>query len=420
MTLALEENLTWLLGLDGVMHRVARFASFELDANAPEWLHLVLHIVLVIAPFAFIATLGYRLLRLAKHFLGHISGQSADYRLWRVLRSVLKLRWQEQAAVVALGLLAQPLLYASLEIPKRIVNGAIESGHFPVDVIGFQFSQLDILVALSGLYLLTLMLNGMVKYKLNVKKGEIGERTLLHLRFDLYRNWRKTAKCRRRADVIPMATGEIEPIGGFAGDVFATPVFQGGTLLTVLLFMFVQDPILGAAAMTLIPLQILIIPILQARVNERMRRRIKAVRDYGDILGEQVETIVTRDTSNKTRATMHELRNSRLILQRSKFMQKAITNFLMTLTPFLLYSIGGWLVIEGRLSLGALVAVIAAFKDFSAPFRELILYYQNLSDVRLRSDQFNDFLAKCRETEKHNPLRHASAANEYAWGGVAT
>lgn len=73
---------------------------------------------------------------------------------------------------------------------------------------------------------------------------------------------------------------------------------------------------------------------------------------------------------------MHELRNSRHSLQRAKFIQKAITNFLMTLTPFLLYSIGGWLVIEGRLSLGALVAVIAALKDFSAPLRELIHYYQ--------------------------------------------
>lgn len=187
-----------------------------------------------------------------------------------------------------------------LRFQSGSLNGAIETGHFPVDVIGFQFSQLDVLVALSWLYLFTLMLNGMVRYKLNVKKGEIGESTLLHLRSDLYRNWRRTAKCRSKAGVIPMATGEIEPIGGFAGDVFATPAFQGGTLLTVLLFMFVQDPILGAASMTVIPLQILIIPIFQARVNERMRRRIQAVRVWGDILGEPLETIVKRDTSNKT------------------------------------------------------------------------------------------------------------------------
>ena len=73
---------------------------------------------------------------------------------------------------------------------------------------------------------------------------------------------------------------------------------------------------------------------------------------------------------------------------------KALNNFLTALTPFFFFSIGGYLVIDGQLSLGALVAVLAAFKDFSAPLRELFRYYQSLEDVRIRFDEINKFLAE--------------------------
>ena len=73
---------------------------------------------------------------------------------------------------------------------------------------------------------------------------------------------------------------------------------------------------------------------------------------------------------------------------------KALNNFLTALTPFFFFSIGGYLVIDGQLSLGALVAVLAAFKDFSAPLREVFRYYQSLEDVRIRFDEINKFLAE--------------------------
>jgi len=51
------------------------------------------------------------------------------------------------------------------------------------------------------------------------------------------------------------------------GDAVASPVFQGGQMLTIMLFLFVQDPLLGLAAVALIPLQAWLIPRLQLQVN---------------------------------------------------------------------------------------------------------------------------------------------------------
>ena len=42
-----------------------------------------------------------------------------------------------------------------------------------------------------------------------------------------------------------MVNSEVEPLGGFVGDSIALPAFQGGTLLTILIFMFIQDWMLG-------------------------------------------------------------------------------------------------------------------------------------------------------------------------------
>ncbi|MHA1568764.1 MAG: ATP-binding cassette domain-containing protein, partial [Alphaproteobacteria bacterium] len=77
-------------------------------------------------------------------------------------------------------------------------------------------------------------------------------------------------------------------------------------------------------------------------------------------------------------------------IYRKKFFIKFINNLLAQLTPFFFYSIGGYLVIQGELTFGALVAVLAAYKDMSAPWKELLTYYQRTEDARIKYDQVID------------------------------
>ena len=92
-----------------------------------------------------------------------------------------------------------------------------------------------------------------------------------------------------------------------------------------------------------------------------------------------------------TSASFRELEKVRRRIFRLKFFIKALNNFLTALTPFLFYSLGGYFVIEDRISLGALVAVLAAHKDFSAPLKELFRYYQTLEDTRIRYQEIVQF-----------------------------
>ena len=74
----------------------------------------------------------------------------------------------------------------------------------------------------------------------------------------------------------------------------------------------------------------------------------------------------------------------RLDIFKRKFMIKFVNNFMNQLTPFLFYMIGGYLVIKGNITFGALVAVLAAYKDLAGPWKELLAYYQVLADVRVK------------------------------------
>lgn len=99
------------------------------------------------------------------------------------------------------------------------------------------------------------------------------------------------------------------------------------------------------------------------------------MRALGGELGDQAAGYGTGRQGVRTVAsTIRNLQAIRQDTHRVKFLMKSLHNFLSALTPFFLYSIGGYLVIDGRLSLGALIAVLAAYKDLSAPLRELFTY----------------------------------------------
>ena len=173
-------------------------------------------------------------------------------------------------------------------------------------------------------------------------------------------------------------------MGGFIGDAFVTPAFQGGTLLTIIFFMFMQDPMLGLAAVALYPVQGYVIPKLQRKVNQLGKRRVRTIRQVADRVHESAAGIVDIQANDNGQAAADQLSPicwarfttsaSRSI--KRKFFVKFLNNFLGQLTPFFFFSIGGYLVIRGQLSFGALVAVLAAYKDLASPWKELLDFYQ--------------------------------------------
>ncbi|WP_414476070.1 ABC transporter transmembrane domain-containing protein [Microvirga sp. M2] len=315
-----------------------------------------------------------------------------------IYRFILRRSLKDQVIVVALTLASFPFLYLTLELPKTIVNHAIAGGAFPQVVLGIELDRIAYLATLCLIFLALVVLNGWFKFHINVMKGRLGERMLRRLRYDLYlRTLRFPLPYFTRisaGEIIAMITAELEPVAGFIGDSFALPIYQGGTLLTIGAFMFVQDPLLGLAAVSLYPAQAYVIPKLQRKVRQLGRRRVRRIRHLSNRIGDSIAARVEIRANDYAPyqladifTQLGEIYDIRYEIYRRKFLIKFLNNFLNQLTPFFFYLIGGYLVIVGRLSFGALVAILAAHKDLAAPWKELLDFYQDQQDVAIKYQQ---------------------------------
>jgi ABC-type multidrug transport system fused ATPase/permease subunit len=304
---------------------------------------------------------------------------------------------RDQILLVLLSLASLPLVYITLELPKKIIN-LLEGMDIPESIFGFQLDRLDVLIVLSCAFLLVVACSGGLKYLLNVYRGSLGEHLLRRLRYELYQrillfpmpHFKRVSS----GELIPMITAETEPLGEFIGESFTLPVFQGGTLLTYLFFIFQQDIFLGCAAIALYPFQLYVIPQLQKRVNQLSKERVAVARNLSGRIGETIsgiDDVHANDTSHYERAHISQRLGQiyliRFAIYKRKFFIKFLNNFIAQLTPFFFYSVGGYFVLRGDLSIGSMVAVLVAYKDLSGPWKELLRYYQRMEDMRVKYSQ---------------------------------
>ena len=312
-----------------------------------------------------------------------------------IFKFVLKYSLRDQILLLVLTIASFPFFYLLLYLPKVIVNEAIDAdaSAFPVEVLGVELGQIEYLLALCATFLGLVLVNGGFKYFLNVYRGVVGERMLRRLRYDLFvrmlrfplPRFRRTSQ----GELVSTIVAETDPLGGYIGDSIALPAFQGGMLITLLIFMFIEDPILGIAAIALYPVQMWLIPKLQKKLNARKKERIRLARALSERIGEVVtgiREIHTHDTSRLERADyterVGEIYRVRVLIYRLKFFIKFANNFIAQITPFFFYSIGGYLVIQGDLTFGSLVAVIAAYEKLADPWKELLNFYQVQEDAK--------------------------------------
>jgi len=322
----------------------------------------------------------------------------------RLFAYILKYSKRQQIVLTLLCLSSFPFYYLSLDLPKTIINDAISGVNFPValsfELAGFnfnfgEFEQVPYLLVLCSLFLLLVLVNSGFKLVINIYRGVLGERMLRRLRLQLIERIMKFPLARFRntsqGELVSMVNQETEPLGGFIGESFSLPIYQGGLLITILVFMFVQDWKLGLAAIALYPVQAWLIPKLQRQVNLLNQQRTMRMRKLAENLGEMVSGInEIHSNDNQTFFKDHfskllgRVFNIRVQIFKKKFFIKFLNNAIAQLTPFLFFLIGGLLVIRGDLSVGALVAALAAYKDLSPPWKELLSWYQAQADARLK------------------------------------
>lgn len=351
-----------------------------------------------------------------------------------LVKYIWKYSRKQQMVVVAATLISFPIFYLTLELPKIIINDALNGMSTQRNLFGWQLSPVAFLTLLCFCLLGLVISNGVIKMRLNTYKGVLGERLIRRLRYTLLQNiLRFPLPYFTRissGEMISMVTAETEPLGGYIGESIAMPLFQGGTMITVLIFMFMQDWLLGLISIALIPVQGYLIPKLQQQVNTLKKERVRQVRKLSEQIGESVAgatEIRLHGTQPYTLAgysrRLGDLFQVRMEIFKKKYFMKFLNNTIGQITPFLFYLFGGYLVIKGSLTIGALVAAIAAYKELTNPWRELLNYYQLHEDSKIKYQQivelFNpDQLVEVDEVETVEqavPLQGKLALDSVSW-----
>ncbi|MCP8938975.1 ABC transporter transmembrane domain-containing protein [Alsobacter sp. SYSU M60028] len=328
---------------------------------------------------------------------------------------------REQLVILAIVLVSMVFYFLSLDLPRTIVNDAIQGrayGAAPTKTVlvwklslpaflgggetvlfsGVDMTRMQYLFALSGLFLLLVIVNGAFKYVINVRKGALGERVLQRMRSDLFaqlvRFTPEQFRNVKASEAATMIKDEVEPVGGFVGDAFIQPVFLGGQALTAMAFILLQSVPLGLIAGGIVLVQALVIPKLRREQLRLGKQRQLQSRALAGAVGEVVDSIAAVQDAGavayeqyRIDRRLETLYQIRFALYNRKFVVKFLNNFLAQITPFLFYLVGGYYALTGSLDIGQLVAVIAAYRDLPPPVKELIDWDQQRMDVDIKYEQ---------------------------------
>jgi len=285
-----------------------------------------------------------------------------------------------------------------LEMQRRVVNEAIK------------LQNINLLFLYCGIYLAAVILASTLKYLTNILETLITQRTTAQMRKDLYKHiltlplnfFRKT----QPGTVVNALTTELTLPGNFVGMAVGTPVSNVLKLLGFAAYLFWLNPLLAAVSLSIYPIIIFLVPLLQRGANKANKKRVNAARKFASRIAESISGIheihgngAYRIEGRKYNELVDRLLKIRIIWSLYRFAVKTSNGFFTGLGPFLVFILGGYLTIKGRLELGALVAFLSAQERLFDPWKDLIEFYQVYQDGKVNYKRTMEYFDVAAEHE---------------------
>jgi ABC-type multidrug transport system fused ATPase/permease subunit len=289
---------------------------------------------------------------------------------------------KHQLVLTVLLALSAGLALIPIEMQRRLVNEGI--GTRSLAALGRYGAALLV----SALAVTT------VKFFINLYQAYIAERVLRDFRSQLYDRIQRLPPDRLAgtppAQLVSVVLAEAGELTEFFGQAFSIPLVSGFTLIAVSAYLATLN-IWTLALLAFHPLEILVIPRLQRRVNRFSRSRVVLGRHLSTDVVHTVSRRAAMDTDAAEDADRRRFRRrlDRLLKTRVRSavfanLIKWVGNAVARLGPFLIFLGGGWLIIArpGSFDLGRIVAALAAYDRLNEPWQELLDYY-SLKEIAL-------------------------------------
>lgn len=288
-----------------------------------------------------------------------------------------------QVLIVLIIAITVSMSVIPLEMQKRIVNEAIN------------LRQIDLLIMYCGIFLAAVVISSLLKTLSNILQTLISQRVLAKMRKELYHHiltlpmnfFRKTGP----GMVVASLMTELAPAGEFTGIAIAAPITSALTLIAFAVYLFFLNVWLALISLSIYPIVLFIVPMLQRRANMANKKRVDETRTISNKITEAISGVHEvhgngsyEIENRKFDGMVDRLFKIRIVWSIYKQSIKVVNNFFNNLSPFLIFLVGGYLTIKGQLELGALVAFISAQQKLYDPWRDLIAFYQLYQDATVR------------------------------------
>jgi ABC-type multidrug transport system fused ATPase/permease subunit len=305
------------------------------------------------------------------------------------VRSLYRYIWQasrsSQIFICILTMIIAPLPMAYLELQRRMVDEAVTE------------RNLRLLAMLGAAYLAVICLKSALKYALNMSKGVAIVTVAREIRRRVMTRAAAMPAVAQEpsqvtgATLVSILAAETEDMSGFAGDAFAVPLLSGGTILYVVGYLIWVQPEIALLAIAVYLPQMVIVPTTQHTINRLARLRIRLTRFLGHVAehGAERHGNILR---NAGRALIDRLYKVRVWIYLRKYFVSELGNFLASLGPLIVLTVGGYLVITGKTEVGTLVVFISGLQRIADPWDEMVNFYRAISNTSVIYGMINSKL----------------------------
>jgi ABC-type multidrug transport system fused ATPase/permease subunit len=299
-----------------------------------------------------------------------------------VLRTVL-------AALALLGFtlvaLAPPYL-AKLAVDQGIAEGDLA-----------RLTQIVVLFLVAGVA--TMVLSSTQTYL----TGWVGERVLADLRERLFEHLQRLSlgyyERNRTGAIVSRITNDVEALDQLVTDGVTSLVQNTLLLAGTAVVLFLLDWRLAVATLVVIPLMIVLTAWFRMRSNRayrRVRERLSLVTATlaEDIAGMRVVQSFTREPVNQTsfRGISERYREANYETVVLNGLYFPAVDFLSSVATAIVLGYGGWLVLEGNLTVGTLLAFTLYLSNFFDPVQQLSQLYNTFLSAIAALDRIVDVL----------------------------
>ncbi|GMG83506.1 hypothetical protein LNKW23_27190 [Paralimibaculum aggregatum] len=285
---------------------------------------------------------------------------------------VLRMTGRHQLAACLAAVAIAVLGLAPIELQRRMIDDAISVG------------DARMLVTLAAVYAAVVVVHKLAKWLFGLYQGWLGESAVLYTRRHLLGLYRARAAERgaRPGEAVSVINAEVDKLGSFVGQGPSQAAANAAMLLSVLAYMLAVEPRIALLGLGLLVPQLLLVPLIQRKLNALTEERLGMLRELGDSIADESANGSGPDPEGERR--LDAIYDNRIRFLCWKHLMKALLNLLNQLAPLGVLVWAGWLVIEGETTVGVVVAFLSGFERISGPARELIALYRTAQQAAVQ------------------------------------